>query len=161
MKDDGSSVGSPNRLKFKAILRLEGKTATGFEVPPEIVAALGASKRPPVRVTLGGYTYRTTIAPYSNVFMIGVSAEHRQGARVRAGDKLEVELELDTEPRQVSLPPDFSVALAGDAGARLFFAGLSYSNRRRVVLSIEDAKTPETRQRRILKALGALHEHKI
>jgi hypothetical protein len=148
-------------LKFRAELRLEGKTATGIQVPAEIVAALGPSKRPPVRVTIGGHTYRTTIAPYNGVYMIPVSAENRQSAGVAAGQTVDVEIQLDSAPREVSLPADFAAALEGDTAARQFFAGLSYSHKRRYVLSIEGARTPETRRRRIDKALSMLREGKV
>jgi hypothetical protein len=148
-------------MKFRAILQQSGKTATGIEVPPEVVAGLGSGKRPAVRVTLESYTYRSTVAPYNGAFMLPVSAEVRQGAGVAAGDEVEVELELDHEPREVSLPPDFAKALDREAEARRFFDGLSYSNKRRIVLPIEEAKTDETRQRRIAKAVGMLREGRI
>lgn len=156
-----ANLDASRRLKFQAELRLEGKTATGIQVPPEIVAALGSSKKPPVRITINQYTYRTTVAAYGDVFMIPVAAEHRNSAGINAGELVEVEIELDTEPREVSVPADFAEALAGDAQAKQFFEGLSYSNKRRFVLSIEDAKTPETRQRRIAKSVSTLHEGKI
>jgi uncharacterized protein YdeI (YjbR/CyaY-like superfamily) len=87
-----------------------------------------------------------------------VSAEVRAGAGVTAGDEVDVEIELDTEPREVTVPPDFATALDADAVAREFFDGLSHSNKLRHVLSIEDAKTAETRRRRIEKAVSGLHE---
>jgi hypothetical protein len=145
-------------MKFRAPLLLAGRTATGIQVPPRIVEGLGKGKRPPVTVTINGHTYRSTVAPMGGVFMIGVSAENRQAAGVSAGDTLDVDVELDTEPREVVVPPDFSKALKNDAEAKRFFEGLSYSNKRRFVLSIEDAKTPETRQRRIDKSVGTLRE---
>lgn len=92
--------------------------------------------------------------------MLPLSAENRAGAGVAAGDAVEVDLELDTEPRVVTVPPDFAEALARDADARRFFDSLSYSNQLRHVLAIEDAKTPETRQRRIDKAVTMLREGK-
>jgi hypothetical protein len=149
------------RVKFRAELQLEGKTATGIHVPAEIVAALGPTKRPAVRVTIAGYTYRSTVAAYNGVFMLPVSAENRAGAGIAAGDELEVELEIDSEPREVSLPPDFAEALDHDENAKRFFEGLSFSNKRRIVLNIEDAKTAETRQRRVAKAVAMLHVGKI
>ena len=145
-------------MKFKTTLLLAGKTATGIEVPPEVVDGLGKGKRPPVTVTIKGHSYRSTVAPMGGVFMIGVSAENREAAGVKAGDVLDVTVELDTEPREVVVPPDFAKALKADEGARTFFEGLSFSNKRRFVLSIEDAKTPETRQRRIDKSIATLHE---
>ncbi|HEX6799179.1 MAG TPA: YdeI/OmpD-associated family protein [Ktedonobacterales bacterium] len=145
-------------MRFRAVVQLNGKTATGIQVPPEVVASLGAGKRPSVRVTINGYTYRSTVAPMGGAFMLPVSAEVREGASVAAGDEVDVDVELDAEPREVSVPPDLAQALAGDADARRFFDGLSYSNQRRIVLSIDDAKTAETRQRRIAKAVSILRE---
>ena len=90
-------------------------------------------------------------------FMLPVSAEVRERAGVAAGDTVEVEVQLDTEPREVTLPPDFAAALDGDADAKQFFDGLSYSNQQRLVLAIEGAKTAETRQRRIATTVSKLH----
>ncbi len=145
-------------MRFQATILLSGKTATGITVPAEVVAALGAGKRPPVRVTINGYTYRSTVAPMGGIFMVGVSAENRAAAGVRAGDEVEVTLEHDAQPREVTVPADFVEALDGDAEARGFFEGLSYSNRLRHVLAIEQAKTAETRRRRIAKAVDSLRE---
>ena len=145
-------------MRFRTKIELGGKTATGMRVPDEVVASLGGSKRPAVLVTIGGYTYRSTVAVMGGEFMLPVSAEVRSGAGVAAGDEVDADIELDTEPREVTVPPDFSAALDGDAEARRFFDGLSYSNKRRFVLSIEDARTAETRQRRIEKAVNMLRE---
>jgi hypothetical protein len=147
-------------MKFRTSIRLGGKTATGIQVPPEVVASLGSSKRPAVRVTINGYTYRSTVAVMGGEFMLPVSAEVREHAGVAAGDEVDVTIELDAEPREVAVPPDFSDALDRDLDARRSFDALSYSNKRRIVLSIEDAKTAETRQRRIDKAVSNLHEGK-
>ena len=149
---------SSTRMTFRAEVQLGGKTATGIIVPPEVVAGLGSGKRPPVRVTIGGHTYRSTIAPRGDVFKLGISAENRALAGVAAGDEVDVEIELDTEPREVSVPADFADALAGDAAAKRFFDGLSYSQQQWFVLGIEDAKTAATRARRIAKALERLRE---
>jgi uncharacterized protein DUF1905/bacteriocin resistance YdeI/OmpD-like protein len=148
-------------MKFRAIIELSGKTATGIQVPAEVVAHLGSSKRPPVRVTINGYTYRSTVAPMGGVFMLPISAENRMLAHVSAGDEVEVEVEPDTQPREVNVPTDFLEALDRDADARRFFDGLSFSNKQRIVLSIEEAKTAETRLRRIAKSVGTLREGRI
>jgi hypothetical protein len=148
-------------MKFRAIIELSGKTATGISVPAEIVEHLGSSKRPPVRVTLNGYTYRSTVAPMGGKFMLPVSAEIRGSAGVAAGDEVDVDIESDTAPREVTVPPDFREALDRDADAKRLFDGLSYSNKQRVVLSIEGAKTAETRLRRIDKAMSDLREGRI
>ena len=125
------------------------------------MTSLGSGKRPAVRVTLNGYTYPSTVAVMGGQFMLPVSAEVRAHAGVAAGDEVEVEINLDTAPREVTVPSDFGEALAHDETAQQFFEGLSYSNKRRVVLSIEGAKTPETRQRRIATAVSTLHELRI
>lgn len=153
-------------VKFRATLRLHGKTATGIEVPPDIVAALGStsgrstsgrsSKRPPVVVTIAGHSYRSSVASMGGSYLVGVSAENRAAAGVAAGDELEVELQLDTEPREIEVPEDLAAALAGNEPARARFEGLSYSAKRGLVDPIRQAKTAETRQRRIDKALTGL-----
>jgi len=145
-------------MRFRTTIELGGKTATGFRIPEDVVAELGSGRRPAVRVTIGGHTYRTTVAPMGGVFMIPLSAENRAGAGVAAGDEVDVDVELDTEPRVVTVPPDFAEALDRQPDARRAFDALSYSNQRRHVLSIEGAKTDETRQRRIGKAVDALRQ---
>lgn len=148
-------------MKFRTNIQLNGKTATGIRVPDEVVMGLGSNRRPAVQVTIHGYTYRSTVATMGGVFMLPVSAEVRAGAGVAAGDEVDVEIELDAEPREVTLPADFADALDKDAEAKRFFEGLSYSNKRRFVLPIEEARSDETRQRRIVKAVAMLREGKM
>ena len=148
-------------MKFRAIIELSGKTATGIQVPAEVVTHLGSSKRPPVRIAINGHTYRSTVASMGGVYMLPISEENRKLAHVSAGDEVEVEIEADTQPREVSVPPDLLEALDRDPDARRFFDGLSYSNKQRVVLSIEGARTAETRQRRIAKAVSTLADGRI
>ena len=143
-------------MNFRATLLLKGKTATGFQVPLEVVAGLGSSKKPAVLATINGHTYRSSVASMGGVFMLPVSAEQRANAGVTAGN--EVDVELDTEPRDVTVPADFAAALDVDIGARRRFDTLSYSNRLRHVVSVEGAKTDETRQRRIAKSVSDLRE---
>lgn len=147
-------------MKFRTTVQQSKKTATGIEVPDDVVTSLGSGKRPAVNVTINGYTYRSTVASMGGVFMLPVSAEVRDKANVAAGDEVEVELELDTAPREVEVPADFNAALDDDAEARRFFETLSYSNKRRLVLAIEGAKAAETRQRRIAKTVAGLREGK-
>lgn len=145
-------------MRFRAVIELGGKTATGIEVPEDVVTALASGKRPAVRVTINGHMYRSTVASMGGRFMLPVSAEQREGAGVAAGDEVDVDIELDTEPREVTVPTDFAEALDREPEARRFFDGLSYSNKRRHVLSIDGAKSPETRQRRIVRAVESLRE---
>lgn len=148
-------------MRFRTTILLNGKTATGMRVPPQVVESLGGGKRPAVRVTINGYSYRSTIAVMGGAYMLPVAAEVRAGAGVAAGDEVEVEIEPDNAPREVSVPADFAEALAGDAEAQRFFGGLSYSNKRRIVLSIEEAKSAETRARRITKAVEQLRAGRV
>lgn len=146
---------------FRTTLRQEGKTATGFEVPPEVVEALGGGKRPAVTVTINGYTYRSTVFPYTEAYMLGVSAEHRGPAGVKAGDEIEVTLALDTAPRELEIPPELAAALDADPVAKAFFDGLSYSNKRVFTLSVEGTNNPETKARRVDKAIALLREGRV
>ena len=145
-------------MRFRTTVVLGGKTATGLRVREEVVADLAAGKRPAVRVTVGSHTYRSTVAVMGGAFMIPLSAENRAAAGVAAGDEVEVSVELDTEPREVAVPADLAAALADDDVARSAFDGLPYSHRLRHVLAIEGAKAPETRRRRVEKALDMLRE---
>jgi hypothetical protein len=143
-------------MKFHGRLELNGKTATGIEVPAEVVTGLGAGKRPAVRATVNGFTYRTSVAPMGGRFLLPVSAQIRAGACVAAGDEVDVDLEVDTEPRTVSVPADLAVALDTDPAVRRAFDALSYSQQLRYVQPVEDAKAAATRQRRIGKVLSDL-----
>lgn len=137
------------------ILQAEGMNATGLSVPPEIVAAFGKGKRPKVIITLNGYTYRSTVAAYGDVFLLPLNQEHRAAAGVEAGDVVEVTLELDTEPRTVEVPDVLAAALA-ENGVREAFDALSYTRRKEHVRQVESARAEDTRQRRIAKIVAAL-----
>lgn len=143
-------------MRFRTTVELGGKTATGMPVPPEVLEALGGGKRPPVRVTVDGHTYRSSVGSRGGVYLIPLSAENRAAAGVAAGDEVEVDVELDDAPREVAVPDDLRAALAADDAARTAFEALPYSHRQRHVLAIEDAKTAETRARRVDKALEML-----
>jgi len=145
-------------MKFTTTIAGTGKNTTGIPVPDEVVEALGSGRRPKVKVTVGGHTYRSSIASMGGTFMISLSSDNRARAGVGAGDEVDVEVELDTEPREVTVPADLAEALAGDPAAKRVFDRLSYSKQRWHVLSIEGAKTSETRQRRVDKSLGILRE---
>jgi len=148
-------------MRFRATIRGTGKTTAGFEVPEEVVQALGAGRRLPVRVTINGYTYRNTVAVMGGAYMIGVSNEHRTASGVRAGDVVDIDLELDTAPREVTVPPELAAALAADPAAQATFEKLSYSNKSWHVLQVAGAKSDETRQRRIAKSIEALRTGRI
>lgn len=145
-------------MTFRATIQLNGKSATGIEVPPDVLAALDAGRRPKVWVTVNGYRYRSSVGSMGGRALIPVSAEVRAAAGVAAGDEVDVDLVLDTEPRTVTVPDDLAAALRRDPDVARVFDGLSYSHQRQHVLAIEDARTPETRQRRIAKAIEKLRE---
>lgn len=148
-------------MRFRTTILQGDKTATGIQVPEEVVTALGSGKRAKVKVTINGYTYRNSVAPMGGVFMIGVSDEVRRNAGVDGGDEVDVDLELDTEPRVVTVPADLAAALDAEPAARRTFDGLSYSNQSWHVLQVDDAKTDDTRQRRIAKSVEALREGRV
>jgi bacteriocin resistance YdeI/OmpD-like protein/uncharacterized protein DUF1905 len=148
-------------VRFRTAILESGKTAMGFEVPAAVVEKLGAGKRPPVTVTINGYTYRNTIAVLDGRYMIGVSAEHRGPAGVKGGETVDIDLELDTAPREVDVPPDLAAALDAQPAARATFDKLSYSNKGWHVLQVTGTKNPETRARRIERSIEALREGRI
>lgn len=141
---------------FTTRIELGGRTATGFEVPAAVVDALGAGKRPKVRVTLNGHAYRSTVAAYNGVFMLPLSAENRRAAGVGAGERVDVTLDHDTEERTVAVPDDLRAALDARPGARSAFDALSFSRRRERAQAVLSAKRPETRERRIARIVDEL-----
>jgi hypothetical protein len=141
-------------VEYRTTVVLGGKTATGLQVPDEIVAALGAGKRPPVSVTVGGYTYRTTVAPMGGAYWVPLAAEHREAAGVQAEQEVDVSIELDTAPREVPVPEDLAAAFDDDV--RATFDALAYSHRKEWVRWVEEAKKPETRATRIEKTVESL-----
>jgi hypothetical protein len=143
-------------MRFTATLQLNGRTATGIEVPPDVVEALGGGKRPAVTVTIGGHTYRSTVGVMGGRTLIPVSAENRARAGIAAGDVVDVEVERDDAPRELEVPDDLVRALDAVPTARAAFDALSFSGKRRYVDPVVQAKAPETRERRIAKAVADL-----
>ena len=148
-------------ITIRILIQSTGDTAAGVHLPDEVVVGLGKGRKPPVTATINGYTWRSTVAVMGGEYWLGVSKEVRRNAGVGAGEEVELTLELDTEERVLEVPTDFAAALDAEPEARRFFDALSYSNRRRFTYSIDDAKTPETRQRRIDKSVGQLREGKV
>jgi antitoxin component of MazEF toxin-antitoxin module len=142
-------------VKFTTTIFLDGNN-TGIEVPADVMSALGTAKRIPVVVTVGGHSYRSSVAPYKGRLVISLSSANRQAAGVAGGDEVEVELQPDTAPRTVTLPAELAHAFADDATAKARFDALSYTNQNRIVLSVESAKTDVTRARRVDAALAEL-----
>ena len=147
-------------MRFRTTILQNGKTATGIRVPDDVMAWLAAGKKPPVRVTINGHSYRSTVATVDGQPMVGVSADNRAAAGVDGGDEVDVEIELDTAPREVDVPPELAAALARDPAAKAFFDSLSNSNKSWHTLQIAGAKTDETRQRRLEKSMQMLRDGK-
>ncbi len=148
-------------MRFRTTILQGDKTATGIVVPSEVVEALGGGKRPAVTITMNGFTYRSSIATVSGQSMVGVSAENRAGAGVKGGDEVDVEIALDTAPREVTVPPELAAALDAEPKARETFDRLSYSNKSWHTLQVTGAKTDETRERRIAKSIEALKAGRV
>jgi len=148
-------------MRFRGTIEGTGATAAGIRVPDHVVTSLSPSRKPAVVMTINGHSYRSSVAFMGGEFWIGVTNDFRRTAGVAVGDEVDVDLILDTEPRTVTVPDDLAAALEGQPEAHDFFDGLSYSNKRRIVEPIVDAKSPDTRQRRIDKAVASLRERRI
>ena len=144
------------KLKFSTSLLQAGKTATGIKIPEEIIEKLGGGKKPLVKVTINNFTYRSAVAVMGGAYMVGVNAENRESANVKGGDKINVTIELDTEERIVEVPAEFQKQLTKNAAAKKMFDTLSNSKKKALIIPIANAKTDETRNRNIEKAMGAL-----
>ena len=143
-------------MKFKTkLLQAEGMNATGIQIPPKIIEGLGAGKRPKVVLKVKKHSYRSTVAVMGGKYMIGVPKEHREAAGVRAGEMIEVDLQLDTAPRIVEVPKDLAAALK-KAKVADAFDKLSYTHRKEHVRAINEAKAAETRARRIARCVEML-----
>ena len=140
---------------FTTTIKMDGNN-TGIEVPPEVIAALGSSKKPPVVITVAGYTYRNTVAVMDGRYMVSLSKANREAAGVMGGQTVEVTIELDETPRTIEMPEDLMAALAAKAGAKAMFDALSFSKRKEFVRQVEEAKTLETRARRIAGIVAKL-----
>jgi len=149
-----------SKQRFTTTLLAAGKNITGIVVPDAVVAGLGGGKKPAVVVTVNGYTYRSSIAVMGDRFMVGLSAERRAESGLKGGDTIDVTLELDATPRVLEVPPGLQAALNANKAAKAYFATLSYSNQRRHIDPINQAKSPETRARRIEKSVALFAEGK-
>lgn len=146
--------------RFRTTILQSDKTATGIVIPNDVVMALGAGKKPPVSVTLNGYTYRSSIATVNGRFMVGVSADVRAASGVKGGDEVDVTIDVDTAPREVTVPDDLAAALDREPEARRFYEGLNYSLRKMHADSIASAKSPETRERRLARTMELMRSGK-
>ena len=141
---------------FRTTILQARKTATGIPVPDEIVARLGAGRKPAVVVRIGSYEYRSTVANMGGQFLIPLSSEHRAASGLAAGDDVEVTLTLDDAPREVPLPAEVAEAFEASPALATAYAALSYSRQRALIEPIGQAKAADTRERRVAAALAAL-----
>lgn len=139
--------------RFRATLQTDDESAFTYIVVPFDAKAVFGKGRAPVRVTVNGYEYRSTLAPYGGLYYLPMNQAVRAGAHVKAGDRVGVVLEADESPRTVKPPADLARALKADPAAKARWEELSYTHRKEYVQAIEEAQRPETRARRIAKAI--------
>jgi hypothetical protein len=147
----------PKSATFETTVAVTGNN-TGIVVPEEVIEQLAAGKRPPVLVNVNGYEYRNTVGVMGGKHMISISAAVRKATGLKGGDPIRVTLSVAETPREVALPDDFAAALAADEQASVFFSKLSNSMQRYHIENIIAAKTADTRQRRIDKALDLFRD---
>jgi hypothetical protein len=143
--------------RFRAMLiKDDGTEGTALAMPFDVQQEFGTRGRVPVRGTINGFAFRSTLSPYGGVHYLPVNKALREGAKAQAGDMVSVVLERDNEPRRVTPPPDFDRALKANRAALAAWEKLSYSHRKEYVGAIVEARKPETRVRRIEKAIEEL-----
>jgi Bacteriocin-protection, YdeI or OmpD-Associated/Domain of unknown function (DUF1905) len=144
-------------MKFRAQVE-PAEPMRGLEVPRDVVEALGGGRRPRVSITVNGHSWNSRVAIMRGRYLLGLSNANRRAAGVVTGDEVEVQVEVNAEPPIVTEPGDFARALDADPAARAAYDRLAYSHKREHVIAIESAKKPETRKRRIEKAVAMLRD---
>ena len=142
--------------RFETVLQAED-SGVFFEVPLDVPAVFGKA-RAPVRGTINGHPFRSTVAVYGGRSYLPVKKALREAAGVAAGDPVVIELEADEQPRTVDPPPDLAAALAADPGARAAFEGLSFTHQREYAEWVAEAKREATRRRRVDQAVEMLRD---
>jgi Bacteriocin-protection, YdeI or OmpD-Associated/Domain of unknown function (DUF1905) len=143
--------------KFEAMLQPDPTGAGTFVlVPRAIEKKLGLKGRPKIQAVIAGHPYRGSLMPTPEGFCLGVLKAIQQSAGVSRGDRITVELEIDTAPRVIEPSADLARALAKDKKAATAWEKLSYTNKREIAMSLEEAKKPETRARRLAAAVERL-----
>ena len=143
-------------MQFRATVEQTGVTTTGIAVPEHVLDELGGGKRPRISVSFNGFSYRTTVGTHNGGPMISVSSDVRAASGAKAGDEIDVTVEIDTAPREIEIPEELAAALAADPEANAAFAALSNSKKQQLTLPVAKAKGAETKARNIEKALKAL-----
>lgn len=147
--------------RFRVVLeKAEDSSACGITVPFDVQKVFGTKARVPVRGTINGFPYRSSIMPMGGRHMMAVNKQMREGAGVAAGDTVTVVMERDDESRTVDVPPDLAKALRADKAAKAAWEKLSYTHQKEHVRALEEAKRPETRTRRLESTLAMLSQPK-
>jgi hypothetical protein len=142
--------------RFETVLEAEG-SGVFFQVPLDVPAAFGRA-RAPVRGTINGQPFRSTVAVYGGRYYLPVNRALRQAAGVAAGDAVVIELEADDQPRTVDPPAELAAALAADPQAKAAFDGLSFTHQREYAAWVTEAKREATRRRRVTQAVEMLRD---
>ena len=145
---------APVSVEYRTTMHLIGRN-TGIPVPSEVLDELGGGRRPAVSVVVNGYRYSSTVGSMGGQALIPFAAERRTESGIAGGDPLEVSLELDTASRETPVPEDLAAALA-EADVRSAFDALSPSRRKAHITSVDGAKAPETRARRVVAVIDSL-----
>lgn len=152
-----AAAGKSPVKRFRALVEHEeGREVCSIHVPFDVEKTFGTRGRVPVRGTVNGAPFRTSLFNMGHGHFFVVNRKMREAAGVRGGETVPVTVERDTEPRVITPPADFARALKADKAAHATWDQLSYTHRREHVEHIEDAKKPETRQRRIEKSISLL-----
>jgi Bacteriocin-protection, YdeI or OmpD-Associated/Domain of unknown function (DUF1905) len=141
-------------MRFEATIEKQGSGHL-LEIPFDVKAKWGKA-RAPVAATINDHTFRSTVAVYGGRYLLGLNREAREAAGVGPGDRVVVDLELDTAERTVGVPPELHAVFAREPGLRAFFESLSFTHRKEYVRWIENAKREETRRARATKAVEML-----
>ena len=146
-------------VKFKGTLTAtpQGGGGTLVPVPRDVAAKLGLKGMPKIQAVIAGQPYRGSLMPMGDgTYCLGVLKSIQEAAGVGFGDTVDVLLELDTAPRRVEPPADLARAMARDKKMSASWEKLSFTNKKEMALSLEQAKKPETRERRLAAAITRL-----
>jgi Bacteriocin-protection, YdeI or OmpD-Associated/Domain of unknown function (DUF1905) len=145
--------------KFKVkLFGQAGSQAAALKPPFDVAEIFQRKGRVPVKGTINGFPFRSSLMNMGDGHMMVVNAQLRAGARCKAGDAVTVQMELDEEKRTVEVPANLKKIIDGDPRAGESWSKLSFTHQKEYVRAIEDAKRPETREKRIAAMMEMLRE---
>ena len=153
-----SASPKPHRFKVE-LFGADGMETAALKPPFDVVEVFGRKGRVPVKGTINGFPFRSSLMNMGDGHFMVVNAQLRDGAKCKKGDTVSVVMELDTEERAVQVPPYLKKIIASDAMAKEFWEKLSFTHKKEYVREIEDAKRPETREKRIAAMMNALRDN--